>query len=78
MTKITMPILKRIIEIHNKIKSGRYPNTPSIARDLEISTATVSRVISFIKNDLEAPLEFSKEHNGYYYTREYELCFKCE
>jgi predicted DNA-binding transcriptional regulator YafY len=59
--------LPRIYFIDRQIASGAYPNTRLLAETYEISEATVSRDIEFMRNMLNAPIAFDHAHNGYYY-----------
>jgi predicted DNA-binding transcriptional regulator YafY len=60
--------LGRIYFIDRKIASGSYPNVRTLAEEYEAGTATIWRDIDFMRTRLEAPIEFSRRHNGYYYT----------
>ncbi|MCD1653149.1 WYL domain-containing protein [Treponema zuelzerae] len=66
----TKSTLSRIYFIDSKIASGCYPNTKSLAREYETSTATISRDIEFMRNMLNAPIEYCASHRGFYYSRE--------
>lgn len=79
--RITHLMLERFRIIHRKIKSGSFPNTEDlrqICRDElglnnKLSIATISRDIEYLRNSLEAPIEYDRYHNGYYYTEPFEL-----
>jgi predicted DNA-binding transcriptional regulator YafY len=60
--------MPRIYFIDQKIASGRYPNTPSLAREYEISTSTISRDIEYMRERLGAPIEYDALRRGYYYS----------
>jgi predicted DNA-binding transcriptional regulator YafY len=60
--------LARIYFIDRKIAAGSYPNVRTLAKEYEAGTATICRDIEFMRYRLEAPIEFSRRHNGYYYT----------
>jgi predicted DNA-binding transcriptional regulator YafY len=60
--------LPRIYCIDRQIASGAYPNTRELAETYETSEATISRDIEFMRNMLNAPIAYSREHNGYYYA----------
>ncbi len=65
---------ERFIWIHSRIKAGRYPNAGDLARRFEISRRTAQRDIEFMRDRLEAPLDYHKRHKGYRYTEgSYEL-----
>lgn len=60
--------LPRIYAIDRKITGGKYPNIKTLAEDYEISTATISRDIEFMRTMLNAPIEYDYKRRGYYYT----------
>ncbi len=64
------PLWRRLQTIHHEIKEGRHPNTSSLAAELSVSTKTVQRDIDYLRDELEAPIEFRREENGYVYGRE--------
>ncbi len=63
------PLWRRLQTIHHAIKEGRHPNTSSLARELGVSSKTVQRDIDYLRDELEAPIEFHREENGYAYAR---------
>jgi predicted DNA-binding transcriptional regulator YafY len=66
LTRATLP---RIYFIDKEIASGNYPNTKTLARDYETSIPTISRDIEFMRDMLDAPIEYDHQHRGYYYTK---------
>lgn len=64
------PLWRRLQIIHHEIKEGRHPNTSSLAAQLSVSTKTVQRDIDYLRDELEAPIEFRREENGYAYGRD--------
>lgn len=64
------PLWRRLQIIHHEIKEGRHPNTSSLAVQLSVSTKTVQRDIDYLRDELEAPIEFRREENGYAYGRD--------
>ncbi|MFA5353646.1 MAG: WYL domain-containing protein [Thermodesulfovibrionales bacterium] len=65
---------ERFLWFHSKVKSGRYPNATQLAGQFEISPRTAQRAVDFIRDRLKAPLQYSNEKKGYYYTDDtYEL-----
>lgn len=71
-TKITYRMLERISHIHRKIKSGCYPNTKQLAFELESSLATISRDLDYMRDRMNAPIEYDFTHRGYHYTEDFE------
>jgi len=65
LPKIALP---RIYMIDSEIASGKYPNSKYLAKKLEMSVATISRDIEFMRDQLLAPIEYDTFKKGYYYT----------
>jgi len=65
---ITRPATYRFWRIHQSIKSGRYPNVPTLAKELEVSRRTVERDIAYIRDLFGAPIEYDPMRRGYKYT----------
>jgi len=59
--------LPRIIFIDREIASGKYPSSAEMAKKYETSLATIGRDIAFMKDSLNAPIEYSARHRGFYY-----------
>lgn len=64
------PLWRRLQTIHHEIKEGRHPNTSSLASELSVSSKTVQRDLDYLRDELDAPIEFRREENGYAYARE--------
>jgi predicted DNA-binding transcriptional regulator YafY len=63
-----MDILQRIYKLHQTVSSRRHPvSRATLEQELECSRATVKRVIEKMKLYFNAPLEYDRERNGYYY-----------
>jgi predicted DNA-binding transcriptional regulator YafY len=60
--------LPRIYFIDREIASGKYPNTRTLAEAYETGTATISRDIEFMRDMMNAPIEYDFKRKGYYYT----------
>ena len=61
--------LARLYFLDQQIASGKYPNTGFLAKKWEgISTSTISRDIAFMKDRLNAPIEYDALRRGYYYS----------
>lgn len=63
------PLWRRLQTIHHEIKEGRHPNTRSLAEQLSVSSKTVQRDIDYLRDELDAPIEFDRDENGYAYSR---------
>ena len=60
----------RLLFIDQKIRQARYPNCSSLAEEWEVSRKTIQRDIEYMRYQLDAPLEYSAKHRGYWYTEE--------
>jgi predicted DNA-binding transcriptional regulator YafY len=60
--------LSRIYFIDREIAAGKYPNTRTLAEAHETGTATISRDIEFMRDRMNAPIEYDFKRKGYYYT----------
>lgn len=63
----------RIQWLHKKIANMYYPNAMRLAEKFGISHRQAQRDVDYLKRQLGAPLEYSMEHKGYYYTEQYSL-----
>jgi predicted DNA-binding transcriptional regulator YafY len=60
---------QRIYKLHQILKSHRLPVSHRILQErLESSRATVNRVIQEMRLYFDAPIEYDRERNGYYYA----------
>lgn len=79
--RVTHLMLERFRVIHRKINSGCYPNTEKLRQacrdelglDNKLSIATISRDLEYLRNSMEAPIEYDRFHNGYFYSENFEL-----
>ena len=62
------PQHSRLLFIDREIGKGNYPNCSKLARDYEVSAKTIQRDIDYMRYQLDAPIEYSGQHRGYYYT----------
>ena len=59
----------RIFALHKLLSAARYPVPKQRLQErLECSPATVKRIIRDMRLYLDAPVEYDREHNGYYYA----------
>jgi predicted DNA-binding transcriptional regulator YafY len=63
------PLWRRLQTIHHEIKERRFPNASSLAEALGVSSKTVQRDLDYLRDELEAPIEFDRGENGYVYSR---------
>jgi proteasome accessory factor B len=64
------PAMLRVAEIHRLIRQGRRPNCSTLAREIEVTAKTIQRDISFMRDQLNLPLEYDAVRHGYYYSEE--------
>ena len=69
----THGMIERLLYINKSLENKNYPNTVKLAEALEVSIATISRDIEFLRDRLNAPIEYSYEKRGYYYNDSYFL-----
>ena len=63
-----MDRLQRIYKLHRVISARRHPVPRTVLeQELECSRATVKRIIQEMKLHFNAPIEYDRERNGYYY-----------
>lgn len=66
-----MDSLQRIYKLHQAISSRRHPvSCQTLQDELECSRATVNRSIRDMRLFFNAPIDYSREHNGYHYAHE--------
>src|SRR4051812_30194069 len=68
MKTASRPALRRLLAIDHAIRSGGYPNATALAGQLEVHPRTVHRDLDFLRHSWGAPLAFSPERNGFYYS----------
>ncbi len=59
----------RVLEIHKIVQTGKYPNCSTLATEIEVTPKTIQRDITFMRNQLDLPLEYHAINHGYYYTQ---------
>lgn len=83
-TRPSWKMIERIKFINLQLKNRSYPNTDDLLElcrkrfeDPKLSKSTISRTIEHMKDDFGAPIEYSREQNGYYYSDDaFELDFE--
>lgn len=60
-SKFTHGMIERLLVINNGVGTGKYPNTPKLAKKLDVSIATISRDVEFLRDRLNVPIEYSFE-----------------
>lgn len=60
----------RIMQIHQMLQMGEFPNCQALSRVFEVSYKTVQRDIDFMRDQLRLPIDYDTVHHGFRYTRE--------
>ena len=68
MYSAARPALERILRIDRQLRAGAWPNSRTLATELEVDARTIQRDIEFMRDRLGAPLRFSRRENGYCYS----------
>ena len=58
------------MRIHQELQSGKFPNAPSLAGELEYSAKTIHRDLEFMRDRMDLPIEFDHARNSYHYAEE--------
>lgn len=59
---------ERVSWFHGRIKAGSFPNSGHLVEEFEISRRTAFRDFDFMRDYLNAPLEFDRARRGFYYS----------
>lgn len=62
------PQHRRLLFIDRKIKEREYPNCMTLAREWEVSDKTIQRDLDYMRDELDAPIEYDALKHGYFYT----------
>ncbi|HEY3379784.1 MAG TPA: WYL domain-containing protein [Armatimonadota bacterium] len=65
--------LVRLLKIHREITLGLYPSLERLAALCEIHPRTVKRDLRLLRKEFDAPLEYSRQHDGYTYAHAFSL-----
>jgi len=60
--------IPRIYFVDQEIASGKYPNAPSLAEKYETSISSINRDIAYMRDLLNAPIEYDFFKKGFYYS----------
>ncbi|MCX6893651.1 MAG: WYL domain-containing protein [Verrucomicrobia bacterium] len=60
---------ERMLKIHEKIKTGGWPNCVQMAAEMEVGLRTVKRDLDFMRDRLRMPIEYDNRQHGFYYTK---------
>jgi predicted DNA-binding transcriptional regulator YafY len=64
--------VRRFLKIVHSIRAGEFPNKVTLAEELKITTRAVQHYTVLLR-ELGAPLEFDRERNGFYFSKEWYL-----
>ena len=62
------PQHRRLTFIDQQISAGTYPNCFRMSEEWEVSPKTIQRDIDYLRDALAAPIEYSAQHRGFFYT----------
>ena len=57
-----------MLQLHQQLQAGRFPNCRKLADELEVSSKTIQRDIEFMRYQLGLPIEYDQLHFGFFYT----------
>lgn len=66
-------IIERMLYINKKLEADSYPNAYKLADEMECSVPTIYRALDFLRDRLNAPIQYDTYRRGYYYTEPYSL-----
>jgi len=58
----------RLLELDRRIRAGEHPNCLTFSADWEMAQKTVQRDIEYLRDQLQAPIEYDRKKKGFYYT----------
>ena len=64
------PQHSRLLFIDQQLRSKRYPSRHWLAEEWEVSAKTIGRDLDYMRYQLDAPIEYSREQRGFYYSEE--------
>jgi predicted DNA-binding transcriptional regulator YafY len=66
--RVHLHAYERVRRICAEIQRGRFPNKVDLSRIVERHPRTVQRDLDALKNRFDAPLEFDRARNGFYFS----------
>ena len=64
------PQCRRLLFIERELRKGHYPNCSTLALTWEVSARTIHRDMDYLRDELEAPIEYSEARHGYFLSDE--------
>src|SRR4051794_5712818 len=65
MRLASRPPLARILAIDRALRAGDRPDASTLGRELEVNPGTVRRDVTYLRDQLGAPVEFDPARNGH-------------
>ncbi len=66
-------LIERVRWLHRKVADGELPTAQDLADHFNTSLSTAYRDLEYMKDTLDAPLEYDYKNRGLYYTEPYQL-----
>jgi proteasome accessory factor B len=57
-----------MLRIHQALQTGGYPNSSTLASQLEVCTKSIHRDLEFMRDRLELPIQYDSKRFGFFYT----------
>ena len=57
-----------MLQIHQALQSGSYPNASTLGRQFEVCTKSIHRDLEFMRDRLKLPIQYDGSRFGYFYT----------
>lgn len=51
-----------------RIRAGEFPSVPELATEWEVDERTIKRDVEFMRDRMQAPIEYDRKRRGYYYS----------
>jgi predicted DNA-binding transcriptional regulator YafY len=67
--RLSRPPWDRMMRIHERIQSGKFPNCVGMSKDMGVCLRTVKRDVEFMKERLKMPIEYDERKHGFYYSK---------
>lgn len=67
-SRVYLRALERVSKLHIEISCGRFPSVSQLARHVEVTERTIKRDITFLRDELGAPLLYDRKRRGFTYA----------
>jgi proteasome accessory factor B len=57
-----------MLQIHQALQAGGYPNATTLANQFEVATKSIHRDLEFMRDRLKLPIQYDGSRFGYFYT----------